>query len=104
MIINGTIQKQISSGTGFDESGDPIVSDPTWSEPIPCLIRTIKHDNKGIYPDGKFTQASFEILIEMQEFEAERILLKNSRNNFKAEFTIQDIQFLDLVGRVKIVV
>jgi hypothetical protein len=104
MITNGSIQKQVSSGTGLDENGDPVVSNPVWSEPIPCLIKTIKHDNKGIYPDGKFTQASFEILIEMQEFEAERILLKNSRNNFEAEFEIQDIQFLDLVGRVKIIV
>jgi hypothetical protein len=48
--------------------------------------------------------AFYEILIEMQPFESDRIRLTNNRGKVLGEFQVQNVQFLDLVGRVKIIV
>ena len=104
MINNGYIQASEYGGTTSNQNGDPVVIAETWGDLIICQIETVKHDNKGIYLDGKYTQATYKILIEMQEFQAKRIKITDSRGNSLGEFNVQDIQFLDMVQRVKITV
>jgi len=104
MIINGTIQTLLIQESSLDEDGDPIPVEEVWSEAIPCHIKTIKHDYKGIYTDGNFEQASYEILLKIQEFEAKKIRIQNNRAQVLGEFKVQDIQFLDLVKRIKLLV
>ncbi len=103
MQYNGTIQYRILSGGGLDENSEPIKSDSSWSDPIRCLYRSVKHTH-GIYQQGKFTDSSYEILIESQEIEVDMVKLTNDRNKMLGEFEVQDIVFLERSGRVKITV
>lgn len=104
IIVNGTIQALTSAKSTINDDGDPVTVPDAWGDPINCNIRTTKHDKKGIYEDGEFIQASYEILLDMQTFEADKIRVINNRSKVLGEFEIQDIQFLDKVQRVKIVV
>lgn len=103
MQYNGTIQYRILSGGGLDENSEPIKSDSSWSDSIRCLYRSVKHTH-GIYQQGKFTDSSYEILIESQEIEVDMVKLTNDRNKMLGEFEVQDIVFLERSGRVKITV
>ena len=51
MQYNGTIQYKVLSGGGLDGNGEPIISTVSWSEPIRCLYKTVKHSNT-IYQQG----------------------------------------------------
>lgn len=103
MQYNGTIQYKILSGGGLDENSEPIKSDSSWSDPIRCLYKTVKHTH-GIYQQGKFTDSSYEILIESQEIEADTVKLTNDKNKILGEFEVQNIVFVERSGRVKITV
>lgn len=101
---NGTLQYAIVSGGGIDSNHLPVAVATSWSDPIDCLIITNTHNNKGTYQDGKFTVCAYEIHIEKQAFSAKRVKLTNSRSVDLGEFQVQDVQFLDLVRKVKILV
>jgi hypothetical protein len=103
MQYNGTIQYKVLSGGGLDENSEPIKSDSTWSDPICCLYKAVKHSHT-IYQEGKFTDSSYEILIESQEFEADMVKLTNNKNKILGEFEVQNIVFIERSGRVKITV
>ena len=103
MQYNGTIQYKVLSGGGLDGNGEPIISTVSWSEPIRCLYKTVKHSNT-IYQQGKFTDKSYEILIESRDFQADTVKLANDRTQFLGEFEVQDIEFVNRSGRVKITV
>lgn len=104
MMTNGDLYCKIISGGGRDENGNNLPEDVSWGEPIPCLWTTNTHNNNGTYQDGKFTVAAYTVLIELQDFTATCIKLISDRGTNLGEFQIQDIQFLDSVGRVKIMV
>ncbi|MCX6222481.1 MAG: hypothetical protein NTZ69_16030 [Bacteroidia bacterium] len=102
---NGTLQYETITGGGIDTiTNDPIPVVSAWSEPIDCFIVTIRHTNKGVYQDGKFTVSTYMIHIEMQSFAANKVKITDSRNKDLGTFTIQDLQFLDAVQKIKIVV
>ena len=103
MQYNGTIQYKILSGGGLDENSEPIKSDDSWSDPISCLYRAVKHTH-SIYQQGKFTDSSYEILIENQEIDANMVKLTNDRNKMLGEFEVLNIVFVERSGRVKITV
>lgn len=104
-MINGTLQYQIRTGGGFNPvNGDPVPATGAWSDYIDCFIQTNTHNNKGKYQDGKLTIATYTVLIETQAIDADRVKLVTDRGTELGEFQVQDIQFLDSVGRVKITV
>lgn len=98
------IQRTPEGEVEVDDNGIPIISaNPEWSTPIPCAIKTNTRNNKGVYRDGKFEIATYEILIEAAEIEAKRVRLEMNGKGI-GEFVVQDIQELLSVGRVKILV
>lgn len=101
---NGILRYAIVTGGGVDSKGDSVPVVTTWSDPIDCLTITNTHNNRGKYADGVFTTMAYEVHIDMQEFTASRIKLENNRGIQLGEFTIQEIRFLDLVHRIKIIV
>lgn len=104
-MINGILQYETTSGGGISEiTNDPIPVVSAWSGSIDCLIITVKHNNKGIYQDGKFIAASYMIHIDPQIFDAKKVKLTDSRDKDLGTFLVQDLQFLDVVGKIKIVV
>mgnify|MGYP007004345645 CR=1 FL=1 len=81
MQYNGTIQYKVLSGGGLDGNGEPIISTVSWSDPIRCLYKTVKHSNT-IYQQGKFTDKSYEILIESRDFQADTVKLTMIEHSF----------------------
>ena len=103
IIANGTLKIVGKAGGGF-MNGNPVKVKDIFSEPIPCNIATNKNDHLGKYEGGTFTRAKFVVLIDIQELDAEYIVLTTDRGKEIGKFRVQDIQFLDTVGNVKITV
>lgn len=104
MIINGTIYYQETSGGGTDGNDDPIAVVESWSEPIECNIKVNNRNNKGKYFDTGFVMASYEILIEADDFTATRVKLEDANGHSLGEYPIQSISPLISIGRIKITV
>lgn len=101
IIPNGHIRTNKKSGGGFSENGNPIPVTETWGAKIPCRIQTNNYDKRGKYQDGKFIQCSYIIYVQKQ-LSTDKIKL--FVNNTETEFTVQSIEFLNLVGQTKITV
>lgn len=104
MITNGTIQPIQTTGGGKTPTGDPIAATQVPGTPIECFIKSISQSNKGKYDGGKFTAATFEILIEDQPFDAKRVKLTNESGLELGDFEIQKFELLSIVQRIKITV
>jgi hypothetical protein len=102
IIVNGTICIKTKTG-GELVNGNPVRPSESWSEPIPCNIKTNLHNNKGRVNGNSFEVASYEVLIEAQPFDADRVKLERQGKEL-GEFSVQDIELLYAVGCVKIVV
>lgn len=105
MRTNGFLQYEIiKKGSDFDKYGEPVTgASVEWSEPIPCSIKTNSDNCKGKYEDGEFRMASFTVLIEEQDFNANRIRLERSGREL-GEYRVQNIEDLEASGRIKITV
>jgi hypothetical protein len=103
IIENGTIQIVERKGGGM-ENGNPVKVTETLSDPIPCNFTTNQNDHLGRYEGGTFTQAKYVVLIDTRDFAAEYVVLATVRGERLGQFRVQDIQFLDVVGNVKITV
>ena len=67
IIENGTLQTIEKTGGGM-KNGKPVKVEEVIGNPIPCNLKTITHNHKGKTIDGVFTQASFEVLIDVPVF------------------------------------
>lgn len=103
IIENGTLQTIEKTGGGI-VNGRPVRVEQVFGDPIPCNLKTITHNNRGKAIDGEFTQASYEVLVDVPTFTAERVVLTNNRGVRLGEFRVQDVQYLDCVNAVKITV
>ena len=102
MRTNGILRYQIISETGFNDDGEPIASG-SWSEEIPCSIKTVTNNSKGRYEDGKFNQASYEVLIETIPLDVRRVKLERDGITL-GEYPVQGLPTPTTMGRVKIIV
>lgn len=102
MRTNGVLRYQIISRNGFNDDGEPIASD-AWSDVIPCSIKTVTNNSKGRYEDGKFNQASYEVLVETIPLDVRRIRLERD-GILLGEYPIQGLPTPTTMGRVKIIV
>lgn len=102
MRTNGYLQIKVVVGGGLNDDGEPIPAGTDWGEKIPCSIKTLTDSRKGRYDDGEFRIASFEILIEeIKDFNPPHVKL-NRYDVDLGEFTVQSVEPLKTVGRVKI--
>lgn len=105
MRTNGTLQYCLPSVGGFNEDGEPIAAGtPSYSEDIPCSIRTVTNNSKGRYEDGKFNQASYEVLVETANcpLDINRVRLYRS-GICLGEFAVQGVPTPTSMDRVIIV-
>lgn len=105
IIVNGYITYSTKTGGGM-VGGKPKPVTTVESDPIPCNWRAQKWDKKGKVVDGVFTQAQFEILVELQNFTAETITLYDTTVEKRklGEFQVQSIEPLAATGATKITV
>lgn len=101
MRTNGYLQYQIHVAGGFDEDGEPIQSTSSWSEAVPCSIKTVTNSSKGRYEDGKFNQYSYEVLVEAYRFPTDINRVKLVRNDTElGEFAVQGKPTPTIMDRV----
>lgn len=105
IIENGYITTKVKSGGGM-KNGRPQPVVVVDSDPIPCNWKAQKWDKKGKVKDGVFTQAQFEILVELQEFTAETLTLYDTTvtERLLGEFAVQSVEPLAATGATKITV
>lgn len=106
MRTNGNLRYCKFTGAGFNEDGEPLsTSSKTWSEPIPCSIKTETNNSKGRYEDGKFNQATYTVLVEDNSLplDTKRVKLERDGRDL-GEFAVQGIPTPTIMGRIKIIV
>lgn len=105
LIANGTIEIKRLTGGGIDpNTGYHIQPSYTWSNPILCQYYANNYNALGLVADEHFTIASFTVLIEEQELEAEQIKLKDNQGSEIGEFSIISIEHLNAVSEIKILI
>ena len=107
MRENGHIRfKIVANGTPIDSNGDPVAAYEDWSEPIPCLVRTVSDNRKAVYVDGEYRAISLEVLVEMsQPYCTCADSVKIGRNGeCLGEFRVIRTESLTTVGRIRIFV
>jgi hypothetical protein len=103
IIVNGTITAKVKTGGGLGLDGYPVKPSASWGDPIPCRTVTLRKNNLGKQNGNTFITASYEVLIEPQPFEAERVRLTEYGRDL-GEFSVMWIEYLEAVGVLKIVV
>lgn len=105
MRYNGVLQYQIvSQSEELNEYGEIAIDQSvSWSEDIPCSIKTNIDTRRGKYEDGEFRQASFNILIEVSSIDAKRVRLTRLGEDL-GEYRILSVEPLTTVGRILIMV
>ena len=107
ILENGTLQTKIKTGGGTIK-GVPIPVNEVLGEIFPCNIKSKKYtsnaDGGGQTEavDSAFVRASYEVLVETDNFTAEKVVLKDNRGNILGEFRVLEVQHLDYVNVVKI--
>ena len=107
ILENGTLQTKIKTGGGTIK-GVPIPVNEVLGEIFPCNIKSKKYTSNadGGGPaeavDSAFVRASYEVLVETDNFTAEKVVLKDNRGNILGEFRVLEVQYLDYVNVVKI--
>lgn len=105
MRTNGFLQYLTHTEGGFNEDGEPIDGIDNWSVPISCLIKTVTNNSKGRYEDGKFNQASYEILIEHGQVPIDINRVRLVRHEVElGEYAVQGKAIPTVMERVKIIV
>lgn len=90
---------------GFNEDGEPDATVQSWSDSIPCNIKTVTNTSKGRYEDGKFNQASYEVLVESYHFPIDIKRVKLVRGKVElGEFAVQGMPTPTTMDRVIIIV
>lgn len=105
MRINGTIRAMTSAGAALSEWGEPAAQEQTWSDPVPCHIKTDTEDRTWTYSDGTQRRASFTVLTEGPQAMslAGRVKLERLGEEL-GEFEIVSIVPVASMNRVKITV
>lgn len=105
MRYNGVLQYQIvSQSEELNEYGEVASGQSvSWSEDIPCSIKTNNDTRKGKYEDGEFRQASFTVLIEVSSIDAKRVRLTRLGEDL-GEYRVLSVEPLATVGRIQIMV
>ena len=105
MRKNGTLQIETRSEGGVNEYGEPIAAETTLSDPILCQITTNSDTRLGKYEDGEFRQASFTILLELEDldFDCERIKLTRFGKEL-GSYRVLSCDPLPSQGRIQILV
>lgn len=99
----------VETGGGQTSQGDPLSSNKTPSDYFPCNLATVKKEYKTLV-DGQYKLASYKVYIDSDKVvtitlnTSTEVLLKDNNGNALGTFRIQNIEYLNLTKRVKIVV
>ena len=99
---NGYIEVKTAVGGGIDADGIPIAAQEAYGSPIPARIQTLRRSKDGRYEDGRFIESSYYVFIPIDRaFEADEVRITHN-GHMLGDFLVQNIEYLTLVGRIKI--
>jgi hypothetical protein len=108
MVRTGTISFITESGGGYDINGNPTASTKVNSAYYPCNLSVITRQYITL-ADGQVLQAKYSIVIDnfliagIDLTSLKEVQLQDSKHNL-GKFQVQNIEYLDLTQRLKIVV
>lgn len=91
------LQIKKTSGGGYNEQGNPIPVEVTWSEEIPCHYATNNREEIYSYIDGKFVVFDYQIWIDPIEEDLTAKFVKLT--NQYGEVIVEDKQVQKCVNR-----
>lgn len=107
IIENGHIEVKRKQVVGIGENGYPVKPAYYYDRPIHCQWTANSFSWKGrTSSGGHFTQASYEILVEMEECLGlgEQLRLTDQFGHNLGEFSVISIEPLQAVGQFRILV
>jgi len=97
------------TGGGYDDSGNPIASTKTKSNPIPCNLEVVSRQYV-IVVDGQQQQASYSAIVDVERLSAidvqtcKSIELQDYFKNSLGTYQLQNKEYLRFTNRWKFVV
>lgn len=104
IFANGYIEVKMEAGGGLDEDGNPVPTEFTWGDKIPCRYTPNRNSLLGKTNGNSFIVAMYVILIERQPFTGEQLRLTGVNGEDLGEFSILWVETLDAVDALKITV
>lgn len=104
IIPNGILEAQTTAGSGLDERGFPKTANHTWGVPVPCQFSPVKQNYLASVNGEPVRTRSFSILIEAQDFSADRVRLTADNGKCIGEFSVISVEPLEAVCQVRIIV
>lgn len=102
LIANGHIKLQTGTSGGGIVNGIPQPITDTWGANIECQYRANQYSNLGVVSGNAFTQHSYEVLVDLQTINSERLELYNSSGQKVGEFSVISAEKLPHVDLIKI--
>lgn len=94
----------IQGASTENEFGELVESSSSWTDSIPCHIKTNSDNRKGKYEDGEFRQASFTILAEqIDNLSFNRVRLERQGEDL-GEYGVMNAENLESQNRTQILV
>lgn len=105
IICNGTIEAKRKSGGGIDPTtGYPVACEVSYDEPIACQYLIAKLDRQALQGGVPATEASYEVLIEMQPFDADQVRLTDIHTGEVGEYSVISVEPLEAVWQLRIII
>ena len=102
--MEGLIRARIQAAGGINDDGEPVEAMSSWGDPVPCKYFANTLNNRGTYQDGQFTISEYIITTKMMSFKADQIRLTDEKGLIICEKSVQSLEVLSTVRRVKITV
>ena len=111
MVKTGYLSFITETGGGQDEDGNTIASTTVNSEYVECNLKTITKKYEFIV-DGQYVQAKFSLIIDQDKIKnlsptielesVNSVQIKDNNSNDLGKHQVHNLEYLNLIKRVKI--
>lgn len=103
IIPNGTILPKTSTGGGIDPlTGLASAPVEAFGKPIPCQWIAQSYNALAKVLGEPATIASYQVLIELQPFDAPALRLKDDSGEVLGDYSIKQVETLEAVGQLRL--
>lgn len=105
MRYNGKLWYEVIPEQTFNEYGELVTGEASWSEAVDCSISTNSDTRKGTYEDGQFRMSSFTVLTELLStaISFSRVKLQRLGEDL-GEYQVISVEHITTQNRTKIIV
>ena len=109
MVKTGYISFITESGAGFDGNGNPTSTTKVYSTYYPCNLMVLTKEHR-LLVDGQYLQGNYSIYIDSLLLLGfglvgiKEVAIQDNHANSLGLFQIQNVEYLDITAKIKIVV